>query len=97
MAASYSRIGISPCLAVRARRVRVPGGSDFHLEPGIIGTKHPPQYYWNMFKGIRTEAIEDVRGRGISGYRDLFKGVRPAPGYDEALLIPWADPYHGRK
>ena len=35
-AASYSRIGFSICLAVRARCVRVPGGSLFHLEPGTI-------------------------------------------------------------
>ena len=35
-AASYSRIGFSTCLAVRARRVRVPGGSAFHLEPVTI-------------------------------------------------------------
>ena len=35
-AASYSRIGFSPCLAVSARRVRVPCGSAFHLEPGTI-------------------------------------------------------------
>ena len=31
--ASYYRIGFSHFLAVRARRVRVPGGSVFHLEP----------------------------------------------------------------
>ena len=36
VAASYSRRGFSPCLAVSARRVRVPGGSTFHLEPGTI-------------------------------------------------------------
>ena len=30
--ASYSRIGSSSCLAVRVRRVRVPGGSAFQLE-----------------------------------------------------------------
>ena len=41
-AASYSRIGFSLYLALRARRVRVPGGSRFHLEPGTI---HP---YWNL-------------------------------------------------
>ena len=41
-AASYSRIGFSPCLAVCARRVRVIGGSAFHLEPGTI---HP---CWNL-------------------------------------------------
>ena len=41
-AASYSRISFSLCLAVRARRVRVPGGSVFHLKPGII---HP---CWNL-------------------------------------------------
>ena len=35
-AAIYSRIGSSLCLAVRAWRVRVPGGSLFHLEPGTI-------------------------------------------------------------
>ena len=35
-AASYSRIGFSLCLDVRAWRVRVPGGSAFHLEPGTI-------------------------------------------------------------
>ena len=37
-AASYSRICFSPCLAVHTRRVRVPGGSAFHLEPGTIIT-----------------------------------------------------------
>ena len=41
-AASNSKIGFSPCLAVRVRRVRVPGGSAFHLEPGTI---HP---CWNL-------------------------------------------------
>ena len=35
-AASYSRIGFSPCLAMHARRVRFPGGSASRLEPGII-------------------------------------------------------------
>ena len=37
-AASYSKIGFSPWLAVRARRVMESGGSSFHLEPGTI---HP--------------------------------------------------------
>ena len=41
-AASYSRGGFSPCLAGSARRVMVPGGSTFHLEPGTI---HP---CWNL-------------------------------------------------
>ena len=40
-AASYSRIGFSPCLAVRARRVRVPGGSVFHMEPVTITVSSP--------------------------------------------------------
>ena len=35
-AASYSRIGFSIYLTVRARCVRVPGGSKFHLGPGTI-------------------------------------------------------------
>ena len=35
-AASYSRGGFSPCLAVSARRVMVPGEITFHLEPGTI-------------------------------------------------------------
>ena len=35
-AASYSRGGFSLCLAGSARRVMVPGGSTFHLEPGTI-------------------------------------------------------------
>ena len=35
-AASYSRIGFGLYLAVCARRVMVPGGSKFHLEPGTI-------------------------------------------------------------
>ena len=39
-ASSYSRIGFILCLAVRARRVRVPGGSTFHLEPGTISKFH---------------------------------------------------------
>ena len=34
--ASYYRGGLSPCLAVSARRVMVPGGSMLHLEPGTI-------------------------------------------------------------
>ena len=37
-AASYSRGGLSLCLASSARRVMVPGGSTFHLEPGAIET-----------------------------------------------------------
>ena len=36
VAARYSRRGFSLCLAIHARRVRVPGGSVFHLEPGTI-------------------------------------------------------------
>ena len=39
-AAIYSRIGFSPCLAVHERRVRVPGGSAFHLEPGTIDVNY---------------------------------------------------------
>ena len=35
-AASYSRIGFSTCLTVCARRLRVPGGIAFHLDPGTI-------------------------------------------------------------
>ena len=35
--ASYSRIGFSSFLAIRARLVRVPVGSAIHLEPGTIG------------------------------------------------------------
>ena len=38
-AASYSRMGFSIYFTVRARRVRVPGGSKFHLEPGTIGIR----------------------------------------------------------
>ena len=37
-AARYSRGGFSLCLAGSARRVMVPGGSNFHLKPGTI---HP--------------------------------------------------------
>ena len=33
---SYSRGGFSLCLDSSARRVMVPGGSMFHLEPGTI-------------------------------------------------------------
>ena len=35
-AASYSRIDFSIYFAVRARSVRVPGGSKFHLESRTI-------------------------------------------------------------
>ena len=35
-AASYYRIGFSPCLAICAMGVRVPGGSAFQLEPVTI-------------------------------------------------------------
>ena len=41
-ATSYSGIGFSICLAIRVRRVRVPGGSAFHVEPVTI---HP---FWNL-------------------------------------------------
>ena len=41
-AASCSRIGFSIYFAVHAGRVRVPGGSKFHLE---LGTIHP---CWNL-------------------------------------------------
>ena len=41
-AASYSRIGFRLCLTVSARRVRVPGGSAFHLEQVTIG----PMYWY---------------------------------------------------
>ena len=34
--ASYYRIGFSLYFDLRARRVRVPGGGKFHLEPGTI-------------------------------------------------------------
>ena len=37
-AASYYRIGLSLYFAVRARRVRVSGGSKFHLELGTTTT-----------------------------------------------------------
>ena len=37
-AARYYRIGFSLYFSVRAQRVRVPGGSKSHLEPGTI---HP--------------------------------------------------------
>ena len=40
-AASYSRIGFSLCLAVRARHVRVSGGSALHLELGTISLINP--------------------------------------------------------
>ena len=43
-ATSYSRIGFSICLAVHARRLRVPGGSEFHLEPGTIGMSSSKVY-----------------------------------------------------
>ena len=36
VATSYSRGGFSLCLAASVRRVVVPGGSKFHLEPVII-------------------------------------------------------------
>ena len=35
-AVRYSRGGFSPCLVVSARRVMVPGGSTFHMEPVTI-------------------------------------------------------------
>ena len=41
-AARYSRRGFSLCLDGSARRVMVPGGSMFHLEPGTI------QPCWNL-------------------------------------------------
>ena len=45
-AASYFRIGFSLRLAVSARRVRVPGGITFHLEPVTI---HP---CWKLYWGL---------------------------------------------
>ena len=40
--ASYSRGGLSPFLSGSPRHIMVPGGSTFHLEPGII---HP---FWDL-------------------------------------------------
>ena len=52
-AASYYRIGFSPCLAVRVRGVRVPGGSVFHLEPGTIRVKLDLFEETNTFSYLR--------------------------------------------
>ena len=53
-AAIYSRIGFSLYFAVCARRVRVPGGSKFHLEPGTIVTSVRSQTSVNkkLFSGV---------------------------------------------
>ena len=45
-AASYSRTGFSTCLSVRAGRVRVPGGSVLHLEPGTIRMRN--NSFWDI-------------------------------------------------
>ena len=44
-AAIYSRGDFSLCLAGSARRVVVPGGSTFDLEPGTILGKHHIQHH----------------------------------------------------
>ena len=41
--ASYYMGGFSPCQYVSARRVMVPGGGTFHLEPGTISHKYSVQ------------------------------------------------------
>ena len=67
VAAIYSRVGFSLCLAVCARGVRVPGGSVFHLEPGTIfcmsSTKFFSKYglqdnYWLWSSVIKL--VDDV-------------------------------------
>ena len=48
MAASCSRIGFSIYFAIYARRVRVPGGSKFNLEPGTIHRYRRSIYSYNV-------------------------------------------------
>ena len=55
-AAIYSRIGFSPCLAVRARHVMVPGGIVFHLEPETITTQITPPLFRRLRAGIVAQA-----------------------------------------
>ena len=69
-AARYSRGGFSLCLAGSARRVMVPGGSTFHLEPGTI---HP---YWNL---LVLDVLDDF---WISRKFHSFQFVIPGGGGD---------------
>ena len=41
----YSKIGFNIYFDVRAQRMRVPGGSKFHLEPGTTTTPTRRQYH----------------------------------------------------
>ena len=61
-APSYSRIGFSLYFAVRARRVRVPGGSKFHLEPGTIYVF--PWQYPNFLRGNMVVASSPLSKEG---------------------------------
>ena len=63
-AASYSWGGFSPCLAVSERRVRVPGGSIFHLEPRTIGM--PSSLV--MWKRSNRSVISPERSGGVPKY-----------------------------
>ena len=94
---SYSRIGFSPCLAIRLMRVRIPGGSVFRLE---TGTTHP---FWNLtgtwclwccqnFPQIAFFSIRDRGGGDIYWYNTPSLNSR-LPGNNEIdpeLLCIWA-------
>ena len=89
--ASYYRGGFSPCLAGSARRVMVPGGSTFHLEPGTIflnlvicnnmfifgGT------YWLQIKGIAMGTNPEV------WYANFVMGY-----HEKHILFPKFEKYH---
>ena len=66
-AAIYSRMGFSIYFAVRVRRVRVPGGSKFHLEPGTIDwiedsfMTRDPEFFNKIYKYIYTRTYTKLR------------------------------------
>ena len=82
-AARYSRIGFSLYLSVRARHVRVPGGSVFHLEPvtinpfcNLTGTLLEP--YWNLMSLMLSKFPENcIIFRFVIEGRRMFSAITP--------------------
>ena len=75
--ASYYRGGFSPCLSVSASRVRVAGGSTFHLDPGTISRSISRTNLSN-----KRNRIEKSTGIDICKYN---LGVSVLSGHGESL------------
>ena len=84
VAASYSRIGFSICLAVRARRVRVPGGINFHMKPGTI---EGPNYDMRMRANVGRLLADDTCKETVRRWKENGEDVVNNFKYRQHLIV----------